>query len=270
MPRKPTRPWEYLMPHVCKYCTQKFFHNTYQYISHLRRHELWIRKYWYNYKEKMISEPRRKEKKETHHMAEFVAFYSGKKSTLTDASLNSTSSNNYKGHDEEMEYQYCKKGSQVWREMDNNQQTYSKQHSKSFSNEQTNIKEKPYRCQYCHKGFKYFSSLKYHQRIHTKEKPHKCQYCNKGFVRLSHLKSHERIHTKEKPYKCQYCNKGFNWRGDLKRHERIHTKEKPYKCQYCNKGFAQSGNMKTHERIHIKEQRSSHTNANTATKASLS
>ncbi len=150
MPRRPARAREYLMPHVCKYCRQRFFHDTNQYIIHLRHHELWVRKYWYNYKKKMTPVPRRKE---TQHVAQFTVSYSGKESTLTHALSHSKHSNKYRGHEVEVadqECQYCKKDSQIRGEMDKYKQTqiYRCTHCyKSVSHEQINTKEKPYQCQ---------------------------------------------------------------------------------------------------------------------------
>ena len=139
--------------------------------------------------------------------------------------------------------------------------------------------------------FPYKGSLQMHMLTYTGEKPYKCEYCRKGFNQKGNLKSHQIthmshmlpwlqylptsksrqmymfIHTEENPYKCEYCVKGCCRKGNSKSHQithmshilpwipylptsksrqmylLIHTREKPYNCEYCRKGFNQKGNL---------------------------
>ena len=58
--------------------------------------------------------------------------------------------------------------------------------------------------------------------MHTPEemKPYRCQYCKKGFARSHQLKEHENIHTNLKPHKCKYCDARFNQQTNRAAHEK--------------------------------------------------
>ena len=54
--------------------------------------------------------------------------------------------------------------------------------------------EKPYKCDFCGRGFAHRYNMKVHRRIHTGEKPYKCDLCLLQFDRLSRLTEHKKIH----------------------------------------------------------------------------
>ncbi len=87
----------------------------------------------------------------------------------------------------------------------------------------SNVHEKKnnYLCVDCGAWFSYYNSLKFHRRsVHTNERPFKCDYCDKGFTKSYALTRHRRQHTGEKPYKCEVCGKGSADHSTHKRHMR--------------------------------------------------
>ena len=247
---RPPRDWNYLPPHVCKYCGQRFYNDVVRYLFHKRQHEKWIRPYWYKYKSaqnrftKYIKSKRPQTDFPPHFSSERTKH--GNDSVVMDGVqvfstywpkvlLDKTKYLNSNTHQDESGNKICP----------SSVMTRQTRHEMKY--------EKPYQCKYCNKSFSWPYDKTRHERIHTKEKPYQCKNCNKSFSQLGHKTTHERIHTKEKPYQCKYCNKCFSIAGNKNNHERIHTKEKPYQCKYCNKSFSDSSHKTQHERIHTKE-----------------
>ncbi|XP_072042301.1 uncharacterized protein [Amphiura filiformis] len=117
----------------------------------------------------------------------------------------------------------------------------------------SDIKQKPYPCDYCQQSFSSKRILKSHRNSHTKEKLYQCEYCQKCFGRKASLTSHIRTHTKEKPYQCEYCQKCFTQKANLVSHVSTHTKEKCFQCDYCKKTFSRVQTLKIHEKLHTVE-----------------
>ncbi|MGH0140796.1 UNVERIFIED_CONTAM: hypothetical protein FKN15_072161 [Acipenser sinensis] len=113
--------------------------------------------------------------------------------------------------------------------------------------------EKPFHCTTCSKSFKTGGNLRTHQQVHRGKKPYHCHECGSAFKELLHLEKHRRVHTRETPYRCHVCRKSFIRLGTLHIHQRIHTGEKPYHCTECGKSFRHSDCLKKHLRIHTGE-----------------
>ena len=113
--------------------------------------------------------------------------------------------------------------------------------------------EKPFKCDFCDKGFRESGNLVTHKRCHTSEKPFQCDVCDKGFTQSGNLVTHKRSHTGKKPFKCDVCDKGFSQSGNLVKHKRTHTKGKPFKCDVCDKALTRVCSLKLHSKTHDRE-----------------
>ncbi|KAL8603303.1 hypothetical protein ACOMHN_053999 [Nucella lapillus] len=118
---------------------------------------------------------------------------------------------------------------------------------------ETGSGDRPYKCAYCHRGFKKSSHLKQHIRSHTGEKPFRCSQCLHSFVSSGVLKAHARTHSGVKNYKCLVCDTAFTTNGSLKRHMSTHSEVRPFMCPYCQKTFKTSVNCKKHMKTHRHE-----------------
>ncbi|KAJ8048069.1 hypothetical protein HOLleu_00237 [Holothuria leucospilota] len=110
-----------------------------------------------------------------------------------------------------------------------------------------------HQCQICGKILSNRSSLRQHNAIHVRAgtKPFKCQYCNKGFSRKYCVLRHEKKHRGE-VYKCRYCEKVYTDPSTRVRHEKMHP-EDIHVCQYCGKKVRSRVRLLEHETSHSVE-----------------
>jgi uncharacterized Zn-finger protein len=50
-----------------------------------------------------------------------------------------------------------------------------------------------------------------HDKIHIRDLPFRCDICNKGFAAKWRMVYHRRIHLEERPFKCDECTKAFKY-----------------------------------------------------------
>ncbi|XP_072024268.1 uncharacterized protein [Amphiura filiformis] len=219
----------YIRPFVCKYC-KKVYSDFICYRSHMQRHRMKIQAHWYGKYYRSYTQ---------RHMKINSYRYGCMKH------INGTGKHSIPTWDANQ---------QTMDGLINGKLGHCFVQAGSVRHERIHTKEKPIKCEYCHKSFTQASSNTRQERIHAEEKPYQCKCCSKSFTYTAGDNTkHERIHTKEKPYQCKYCSSRSSQAGNKTTHERIYTKEKPYQCKYCNKSFSQANNKTTHERIHTKE-----------------
>nr|CAD7443317.1 unnamed protein product [Timema bartmani] len=135
--------------------------------------------------------------------------------------------------------------------------------------------ERPYRCAYCGKAFKWSKNLTNHHRTHgigikpkgskpkktvTKPKGEKqtrlntprlqCQVCGKSLASKQTLYIHMRFHNGNL-FQCILCGKTFNTKEGRNAHERAHTGEKQFCCDICGKFFGNKQLLRVHRGIHF-------------------
>ncbi|XP_053622514.1 zinc finger protein 92-like isoform X2 [Plodia interpunctella] len=149
-----------------------------------------------------------------------------------------------------------------------------------------------YPCEFCHKTFKWKTSLRKHLETHKiemgeKRKPY-CEPCRLSFTTTSNLQKHVKTSSKHQmklklrklqdnpssvseqqtpgaqaqaqaQYRCPHCERGFQWRGNLQRHLASHAARAngSLVCTPCNRTFSSIATFKQHMAIskkHVSEE----------------
>lgn len=111
---------------------------------------------------------------------------------------------------------------ELWRKMIHANTQPKQQQKLYYSNLRLQLFPNCSTCPYCEYYSSKISHVKRHIMLkHTKEKPFKCDTCHKRFKLKSHLKDHTRIHTGEKPFECEICLKRFKQTSHLSVHKKV-------------------------------------------------
>ncbi|XP_070203696.1 uncharacterized protein [Littorina saxatilis] len=113
--------------------------------------------------------------------------------------------------------------------------------------------EKPYKCDFCGRGFAFLNGFKRHRLQHTGEFPYMCDICGEAFRSGPSMRCHRKKHTGEKPYVCDVCGEAFRYKEKLTIHSRQHTGIQPHTCDICGKFFTCTNHLTVHRRLHTGE-----------------
>ena len=72
-------------------------------------------------------------------------------------------------------------------------------------------------------------NLDQHVKFHLKERPFVCHICQKGFIQKYKLNLHLKFHENKREWPCDKCSSAFNDKQDLSRHmKNVHFSEGMY------------------------------------------
>lgn len=87
--------------------------------------------------------------------------------------------------------------------------------------------ERPFLCDFagCTKQYSRSTKLNAHKKTHLDTCDYKCDFCSKEFKKWSSKDKHERIHRGDKRYMCNICDKAFYTSYNVKVHQKVHQRD---------------------------------------------
>ncbi|XP_054284175.1 zinc finger protein 835-like isoform X2 [Macrosteles quadrilineatus] len=132
------------------------------------------------------------------------------------------------------------------------QEFFKRNELSAHLDEHTNIEDREYQCEVCHRIFSNLRLFRVHKRLHYPQvKNWTCDQCGKRYLSRNMLEEHMNVHTGNRPYICSQCGKDFASKYTFKAHEKTHLERpRPFVCNKCNKSFLTQANLQQHERTH--------------------
>ncbi|XP_041985994.1 zinc finger protein 549-like [Aricia agestis] len=106
------------------------------------------------------------------------------------------------------------------------------------------IKNRPFVCQVCYKGFYTRSNLLEHNQTHNRVAV--CEICGDMFARKQSLINHLKLHSNNRAYKCMLCERTFINSGRRLEHMKRNHLEKNECCMFCEKRFGMKKELIRH------------------------
>ncbi|XP_037822046.1 oocyte zinc finger protein XlCOF28-like isoform X5 [Lucilia sericata] len=112
-----------------------------------------------------------------------------------------------------------------------------------------NIRNYPYSCLICKKGFKSKNGLKGHSSSHEGNNQLQCPVCLSKFYK-PYFVTHVLIHESETCFPCQVCGEIYDSHEKRLDHWHTHEKDQPYGCNYCFRRYKKEKYLIKHLKVH--------------------
>ncbi|KAI8120641.1 Zinc finger protein 91 [Lucilia cuprina] len=112
-----------------------------------------------------------------------------------------------------------------------------------------NVKNFPYTCKICKKGFKSRNGMKGHSRLHETNNQLKCPICPSTLDR-TYFATHVLMHESETCFPCQVCGEIYDSHVQRLKHWYTHGNEQPYGCNYCFRRYKKEKYLLKHLECH--------------------
>ncbi|CAB3372854.1 Hypothetical predicted protein [Cloeon dipterum] len=121
----------------------------------------------------------------------------------------------------------------------------------------TNPEEFEFPCEECGKTFPTGYSLKAHLRNKRAQTVRvQCEICSQEVLKKN-WPTHFARHNQDERFKCLICNQTFASNAQLKQHSSVHSSSK-FPCEFCGTTFNRKSNLTLHRKIHTEPEALAH------------